>query len=174
MKAFRILIGLGFLMICSAATQAQQVSVDFDRAADFSKYKTFRFAEGTPAGNPMIHQRIISGIEAQLSSKGLRKVDHGADLVVIYHAATDTKVSVNTMGGGPFGGWRFGPGSATVNRVPVGQLIIDIGDASAKKFVWRGTASGTLSSKPEKNEKALNSALAKLFQDFGNPAAKKK
>jgi hypothetical protein len=111
----------------------------------------------------MVHQRIVAGIEAQLAAKGLRKAESNPDIVVIYTAATDTQVSINTFGGGPFGGWRWGTGTATVDKVPVGQLNVDIGDTSARKFVWRGTASGTISSKQEKNEKALNAALAKMF-----------
>ena len=39
--------------------------------------------------------------------------------------------------------------------------------------VWRGTANGTISSKPEKNEKALHEALTKLFQNFPLPPGKK-
>jgi hypothetical protein len=65
-------------------------------------------------------------------------------------------------------------GTASVNKVPVGQLIVDIGDVSARKFVWRGTAGGTISSKQEKNEKALNTALTKMFQNFPQPPGKKK
>ncbi|HSB09793.1 MAG TPA: DUF4136 domain-containing protein [Blastocatellia bacterium] len=174
MKASRIIVSVCFLLLGAGSALAQQVTVDFDRSADFSRYKTFAWAMGNPAKNPMVHQRIIAGIEAQLVAKGLRKVESNPDIVVTYHAATDTQVSINTWGGGPLGGWRFGPGRASVDKVPVGQLVVDIGDLTAKKFVWRGTASGTVSSKPEKNEKALNATLTKMFQDFPYPQGKKK
>jgi hypothetical protein len=174
MKLSRIAMSFGFLLLVAGSALAQQVSVDFDKGADFSKYKTFAWAIGAPAGNPLVHQRIVAGIEAQLAAKGLRKVGSNPDIVVRYHAATDTQVSINAMGGGPFGGWRFGSGTATVDKVPVGQLVVDIGDAGARKFVWRGTASGTISSKPEKNEKALNAALTKMFQNFPQPPGKSK
>ncbi len=173
MKLSRIAMSFCFLLLIAGSALAQQVSVDFDKGTDFSKYKTFAWATGTPAENPLAHQRIIAGIEAQLAIKGLRKVESNPDIVVIYHAATDTQVSINAMGGGPFGGWRWGTGTATVDKVPVGQLNVDIGDKSARKFVWRGTASGTISSKVEKNEKALNTALTKMFQNFPYPPGKK-
>src|SRR5262245_39254636 len=108
MKLSRIVLSIGFLLLAAGSALAQKVNVDFDKGADFSKYKTYAWATGTPAGNPMIHQRIIAGIEAQLAMKGLRKADGTPDIIVSYHAATDTQVSINTMGGGPFGGWRFG------------------------------------------------------------------
>ncbi|MEW6130219.1 MAG: DUF4136 domain-containing protein [Acidobacteriota bacterium] len=169
MKISQGFVSLCFLLLLAGSSFAQKVNVDYDRGADFSKYKTYSWAMGTPAANPMVHQRIVAGVEAQLAAKGLRKVDSNPDLIVAYHAATDTQVSVSSWGGGPFGGWRMGSGTATVNKVPVGQLMIDIGDVSAKRFVWRGTASATVSSKQEKNEKYLNTALAKMFQNFPQP-----
>ncbi|MCI0541758.1 MAG: DUF4136 domain-containing protein [Verrucomicrobiales bacterium] len=169
----RLALNCGLLLLMAGSALAQQVSVDFDKGVDFSQYKTYAWGTGTPAANPLVHQRIVAGIEAQLAAKGLRKAESNPDLIVLYHAATDTQVSINTMGGGPFGGWRWGTGTATVDKIPVGQLAVNIGDPSAKKFVWRGTASGTISSKQEKNEKALNSALTKMFQNFPNPPGKK-
>jgi len=173
MKVSRIMMSICFLLALAGNALAQKVSVDADKGTDFTKFQTYKFALGTPAGNPMIHQRIIAGLEAQLTSKGLRKVESNPDIVVVYHAATDTQVSINTLGGGPFGGWRFGSGTAYVDKVPVGQLVVDIGDPGAKRFVWRGTASATISSKQEKNEKALNLALTKMFQNYPQPMEKK-
>jgi hypothetical protein len=170
----QFVLSLSLLLIIAGSARAQQVTVDYDKGTDFSKYKTFAWAKGTPADNPMVHQRIVSGIEGQLVMKGLRKVESNPDIVVIYHAATDTQVSVSTMGGGPWGGWRWGTGTAYVDKVPVGQLVVDIGDRNSKKFVWRGTASGTINSKQEKNEKAFNKALTKMFENFPQPPGKKK
>lgn len=173
MKLSRIVLGFGFLLLLAGSALAQKVSVDFDKGTDFSKFRTYAWAAGTPAQNPMVHQRIVAGIDAQLAIKGLRKVESNPDIIVSYHAATDTQISINTLGGGPLGGWRFGAGTATVDKIPVGQLIVDIGDMGARKFVWRGTASGTVSSRQEKNEKALTAALTKMFQNFPPAPGKK-
>ena len=40
------------------------------------------------------------------------------------------------------------------------------GDVKNKTFIWRGTASDTLSDKPEKNQKKLEKALAEMFKKF--------
>src|SRR5262245_3499053 len=111
MSFSRIIMGFCFLLFITSSAFAQKVNVDYDRGIEFTKYKTFAFGTGTPAPNPLAHQRIMSGIEAQLIMKGLRKVESNPDIVVVYHTATDTQISVNTMGGGPFGGWRFGSGT---------------------------------------------------------------
>ena len=47
-----------------------------------------------------------------------------------------------------------------------GQLKVDIADNKAKQFLWRGTATDTLSSDPQKNAKKLDKALTKMFQKF--------
>src|SRR5574341_1170619 len=98
MKLSRIVMSFCFLLLAGGSALAQEVRVDFDKGADFSKYKTFAWAKGAPAGNPLVHQRIVAGIEAQLMAKGLRKVESNPDIVVLYTAATDTQVSINAMG----------------------------------------------------------------------------
>jgi hypothetical protein len=40
------------LMSCAALTQAQKVSVEYDGAGDFSKYKTYAWKPGVLAKNP--------------------------------------------------------------------------------------------------------------------------
>jgi Domain of unknown function (DUF4136) len=174
MRIPKVIVTFCFLLLAATSATAQDVNVDYDRGSDFAKYKTYAWGTGTPASNPMTHQRIVAGIEAQLAAKGLRKVDSNPDILVIYNATSDTRVSINTWGGGPFGAWRFGSGRATVEKTPVGQLTVDIGDVSAKKFVWRGAAAATISSKHEKNDKTLNAALTKMFENFPLPPGKKK
>ena len=55
------------------------------------------------------------------------------------------------------GGWRRGgfgsEATTTVEDYKVGTLVLDMYDTQSKRLVWRGTASDSLSDKPEKNEK---------------------
>jgi len=72
------------------------------------------------------------------------------------------------------GGWRwrgFGDGFATttVEKTPVGTLVLDIFDSTSKKLIWRGTASEVLSDKAEKNEKKVEKALTEMFKHFPPP-----
>jgi hypothetical protein len=48
----------------------------------------------------------------------------------------------------------------------VGTLVLDMYDAQTKRLVWRGVATKTVSKKPEKNEKALEKAVEKMFKNF--------
>ncbi|MEK6336312.1 MAG: DUF4136 domain-containing protein [Acidobacteriota bacterium] len=179
MKFYLVLI---LTVLISATAYAQKVSVDYEKNTDFSAYKTYSWAEGTPAKNPLGHQRIIAGIDAQLAAKGWQKVNGDSDVVVIYSAATTTKTQINTFAsGGPWGGYRWGrwgggyggTSTTTVQEIPIGQLIVDMADVKNKSFIWRGTASDTLSDKPEKNQKKLDKALAKMFKNFPPTPGKK-
>ncbi len=179
MKISRIVWSILILSIVAGSAMAQKVNVDWDKTANFTSYKTYAWAQGTPAKNPLMADRIVKDIEAQLAAKGLQKVEPGAnpDLVVAYHAAVTEDTQLNTMDTGAWGpGWGRGYGggmsTTTVDKIPVGQLVVDIGDVKNKKFLWRGTASGTLSDKPEKVEKTINKAVTKMFEKYPPPVKK--
>ncbi len=62
-------------------------------------------------------------------------------------------------------GWD-GFATTTVDYNKVGTLVVDIFDSATKKLIWRGVATDTLSSKPEKNDKKLEHAVEKMFDKF--------
>ena len=82
-------------------------------------------------------------------------------------------------GGGWYGGWGYGgmtSGTTTVSSstIYVGELVLDMYDAKDKDLVWRGVVSKTLDpkAKPDKQEKNLKKAVAKLLKNYP-PKAKK-
>ncbi|HET6862417.1 MAG TPA: DUF4136 domain-containing protein [Pyrinomonadaceae bacterium] len=167
MKTMRIVLGLSLLLLATNAF-GQKVTTDSVPNTDWSKYHTYSWGEGTPAQDPITAQRIVAGIDSQLAAKGLKKVDADPDLVVIYHTSTAQQKSLNWSSMGGFG--RFGGmGSAQVDTVINGQLKVDIADYKAKQFLWRGTATDTVSDNPQKVAKTLNKALTKMFQKFPPP-----
>jgi hypothetical protein len=177
MKVARVVLSFGFLLVLPAMATAQKVTVDWDKATDFSGFKTYAWGNNTHVKNQLMDQRIIEGIESQLAAKGLQKVDASSnpDLVVRYHGSTSTETQLNTIdtgGWGPGWGWGGGMATTTVDKILVGQLIVDIGDVKNKKFIWRGTASGTVSDNPQKVEKTLDKALNKMFEKFPPPVKK--
>lgn len=173
MKVTRIPLILVVLVLAVVVVVSASVTVDWDKTATFGNYKTYAWDKGTPAKNPLWDQRIVDAVDKQLAAKGIQKVDASAnpDLLVLYHAAVGSQTEVNTMGTGGWG-WRWGGGmqTTTVDKIPTGQLSVDIGNAKTKKLLWLGTASDTLSDNPDKNEKKLNSVVQKMFKKFPPPA----
>jgi len=183
MKPRVIGLTLALLLVISLPALAQKVTVDYDKAASFTNFKTYAWKEGTPAKNPLMQTRITEAIDKELAAKGFKKVDaeQNPDLVVLYHAAVDVETQINTvnMGGyygwyGPYGGVGGGGSSTTyVDKIPVGTLRVDIGDIKNKKLLWQGKAVSNLSDKPEKVEKTINKSAEKMFKKFP-PDLKKK
>jgi hypothetical protein len=122
---------------------AQKVTVEFDQAADFSKYKTFSIRDGqlnsrNPALNSdLVKKRINADIEKYLTSKGLMEVSGPSDLNVRYTFGTARKAELETYPAG----W-YGLGTRVV-RVPYaeGTLVIDLRDPTTRSLVWRAIAS---------------------------------
>jgi|SRR5215472_4381890 len=166
MKLTRLVLMVVALLITGANVFAQKVTTDSAPNVDWSKFHTYSWGEGTPAPNPLTDQKIRAGIDAQLTAKGWKKVNEDPDVMVIYHAASDQQKSLNWSNFGGWGRLGGGMGSAQVETVVVGQLIVDMGDAKAKQFIWRGTASDSVSSNPQKLTKQIDKALAKMFQKF--------
>ena len=68
------------LLVFTTPAAAQKIKFDYDKSADFSKFKTFSWTRGAPPHNPLINQMIIDGVEQSLTAKGLTKVNDGGDL----------------------------------------------------------------------------------------------
>ena len=162
-------IGLALL---GTIALAQNITYDFDRSAPFARSKTYSWVKGTPVNDALNDKRIVSAIDSQLAAKGFTKATESgaADVLVAYHASFDKNLQINGFSSG-FGGYRFGgsrTGRATLDQVTVGTIAVDLVDASNKTIVWRGLASGELDprAKPEKREKNIKKAAAKLFKNY--------
>ena len=159
------------LTLLGAVALAQNVSYDYDRAANFSTYKTYAWTRGNELPDELNHARVVRAVDAGLVGKGLAKVEPGAnpDVLVAYHASFDRSFEINgtAHGWGPFGlGDRSG--SARVQPVLVGTLVVDIFDARTRALVWLGLASSDIQpgDKPETREKKIGKATDKMFRNY--------
>jgi hypothetical protein len=147
---------------------AQSVTYDFDRSANFTRFKTYTWVRGTNLSDQLNHQRIMRAVDAQLASRGFSKVEAAAnpDVLVSYHASFEKNLQINAFGSGPRVGLRSG--TATVEEIVVGTLAIDVVDAQTQNIVWRGIATRELDAKasPEKKEKGINKAAEKIFKNY--------
>src|SRR3954470_17047030 len=115
------------ILLAAGSAFAQKVTVEFDEAAEFARYKTFSIREGQlnskdPALNSdLIRKRIAADIERDLTARGLTMVSGRADLNVQYRLGSARKTEVERYPAG----WR-GLGTRVV-KVPYteGSLVID-------------------------------------------------
>ena len=188
MKRLAVLTIALFLASVTVAV-AQDVRYDFDKDKDFSKYKTYKWVDikGAQLPDDLTQKALTSAIDAELAKKGLTKTDSDtADLYVGYQTALGQEkefTSFNTgWGYGPgwgggwygYGGMASGTTYGSTSTVYVGQLDLSMYDPVAKQLVWRGSASKTLDpkAKPDKKQKNINKAIAKLLKNYPPPLKK--
>lgn len=165
---------------------AQKVRYDYDHGASFTGFQTYRLVRigDNPAISQLYDQRIQSAMEEELAKKGLRRVQTGGDLVIGYQGSVDKQTQYTTFSdGGPWGygpRWGYGAGwggpsmsTTTESTIPVGALTVDVMHPGQKQLLWRGTATDTLSDKPDKNNKKIQKAVKKLFEKYPPPPEKK-
>jgi hypothetical protein len=179
----RIALVLALALGAAGVVAAQDVKYNALPGTDFTKFKSYKWVaiDGGTKVDQITDAQIKAAIDKQLAAKGFAKTDdEKADLYIGYQAAVDQERQWNTYNMG--GGWGYGPrwgyaggmGTATSSTINIGTIGLDVYDPSAKQLVWRGAASKTLDAKatPEKREKNLDKAMAKLLKNFPPPVKK--
>jgi hypothetical protein len=171
----------GALLIFSSGAIAQDVRYNFDKDTNFEGLKTYKWVNLKDAAkvDSIRDKEIKDSVDAELTKKGLTKTDSDpADLYVGYQAGIGTEkqfTSYNTgwnYGPGWYrGGWYGGGGGTTTGQtstIYTGQLALDMYDSKNHDLVWRGVVSKTIDpeAKPEKQEKNLDKAVAKLLKNY--------
>ena len=165
----KILGFIGAMFLLATASFAQQIKTDYDRGADFGQYKTYSW-QNVQTQNPLWVDRIKEAVNAALTAKGWSQVQSGGDIAIMAMEMTQDHQTLNTYYDGFGGGWRWGGGfgdaTTTVDHYKVGTLVVDLFDANTKQLVWRGSSSDTLSDKSDKNIKARDKGVDKMFDHF--------
>lgn len=185
---FKLLVlGLFVSVMSAEAAFAQDVRYNFDKSANFGQYKTYKWVvlKGAAQLSDLADRQVKAAVEAELAKKGLTRTEaDSADLYIGYQAAVDTEKEYTSYdtgwGYGPgwgYGGWYGGGGgmsTGTTSTIYVGQIALDMYAASPKSLVFRTVASKTIDTKakPEKQQKNLQKAVAKMFKNYP-PAPKK-
>ena len=158
---------------------AQKVRTQYDKATNFSRYKTYAWVPGTPVFDPKMDIYIKDSVVDVLRRSGMTEESvNSAELLVTYHAAVNTDLSVGTAidptyaasGGVAIPGhsiWEVGGSGAT--HVTKGSLTFEIIDRTTNRPIWTGTAKHTVSDYHHERWNQVEKALKKLFQDFPPP-----
>jgi hypothetical protein len=160
-----------FLLLIASSVLGQTVEYNFDKTADFSKYKTYKWItlkSETPI-DKLTDEQIKTTVEAAFAEKSLEKVEGegSADLLIGYESNEGVERRFAQLAGYGIGpGWSAITGDTSV--IYQGQLAVELYDQANHNLVWRGVASKTLDPKasPKKRQKNLNKAVAELMKDY--------
>ena len=104
------------LALTAVPAFGQKIYIDYDKDYDSSHIKTFAWRatedSSVAAANPLLHSRILNGIEHYITMNGTLEVESDPDVWVTYHANSREEVVFNTSsyGYGYPGGWHGGYG----------------------------------------------------------------
>ena len=181
--SFGVLLSAGAFAAFAGFASSITVETKTSPGVDLSRYKSYSVADMPEVKNPAVRQRLESGLDKQLKTKGLVRKDAGGDLTVRMHprlskeyAASDYDNSWD-YGWGTWASIRDLSGDSTASKrlegVPVGTVIIDLVDAATRQLVWRGGATSVLNAEDtdEKRQDLVDDAMKKLFA--GYPRLKK-
>ena len=163
-------------LLLAGCASTPPVQTDRDPTVDFSQYRTYTWAMKPQDSSPLVQQRIIAGIDSRLAARGWTQAPNGQVTLAVHvirgqRQTLDTIYTGTGMGGwGWRGGWGGGMGMTsartTVRTYDVGTLVVDMFDTKNEQAIWRGTASGTVPSTPERTSQAIEAGLDKMFAGF--------
>lgn len=184
-------IYLIMVALLTGACSSIKVTSDYDRSADFSKYKTFMYYGWSDNSDEVLtgfdKERIESAFEDEFRKRGWTYTKEGGDAIVSLFIVVDKKTSYNTytdhyrtgMYGGmydPIFGYgavaHYGPGygsshSTTVQRdYLVGTLIVDVFDAKTEKHIWQGIGKKTINENTKNREERIKNSVAEIMKAF--------
>jgi hypothetical protein len=160
-----------------AACSSVQVSYDYDKSADFAKYKTYAFSEDSKnlPVNELIRDRILKAVETELAAKGFSPSDN-PDVLVDMHVRAEKKTEATATSTGPgyYGYGRYGYGGGfsstqiSYNDYVEGTLFINLVDNSTQKIAWQGRGTKTVdeNASPEKREANINNGVKQIFYQY--------
>jgi hypothetical protein len=142
-------LGLPLTAVLAAACAATSVKTDYDRRADFARYRTYairsgpvvREADAEDLPPTVVHDRVLGALAHELAELGMAPAGQGRrpDVIITYSVTAERDPElVETVGGDP--NWRYGGYNVFPRDVDRGTLVIDVIDADAKKLVWRSIA----------------------------------
>jgi hypothetical protein len=152
------------------------VQTDHDPEAAFGSYDSYAWRQPPPITNPLLKQRIVAAIDAELDRKGWRQVpEQDADVVLVGNVSARDEQTIDAFYDGPDWngwGWRGGTNAGRdlrhvqVRTYKVGTLVLDMFDAQTKRAVWRATAEGTVPASQERINEDAMAAVHGMFADF--------
>ncbi len=173
MKTGRLLSIILVALIIMSSCATMRVSVNYDKAINFSDYETYRFIfpkhqqENRKANNPLFTKNIMNEIRPLMEAKGFTEAASQKEADLLVHFYTFVKNRRDWVPGtyhvGRWGRvWRARPGH--VRQYKEGTLGIDIVDREARALVWQGVGTGILDrSNPGENlVEAVEEVLAKF------------
>ena len=170
-------------LLAGCASQPKVLS-DYDKSADFARYRTFGFVTQVGADSTEFKSLAVQTMQAaatrQMEMRGYTLSDT-PDLVINFTGKIEEKADVESVPapyygpgwgyggfyGAPYGGWGAGGTQVTTRRYNVGTLVMDIVDREKRQAVFQGSVSDVVTKEMMANrEAAITGAVNRIFASY--------
>ena len=166
-------------LLAAGCASGPDIRADYDRSADFGKYRTYGFvAQRAPGSNSSPWaSRSRRPLRRARWSRAATRSPTIPDLVLAFKGKLEEKTDIESTPApyyGPGWGYRgwygapYGGGSeVTTRRYKVGTLIMDVIDREKKQAVFQGGIEGVVTKEMVANKQAaIEQAVAHIFSKY--------
>jgi len=149
------------LFVAQGRPAPGKVNSTYDKTAAFTTFKTYGWIAGQAAFDPAVHRTIVSAIDAEMTSLGLKKVEgRTGDVTLRYLAVRSTSVDLDKLEaiekqGGDKAGADF----------TVGRLIIVMEDTSSRRL-WAADGVERLNPAVADRDQAIKGVITRMFETY--------
>jgi hypothetical protein len=182
-------------ILATGCASGPDIRADYDRAADFSQYRTYGFVAqpGTDTGEfrTLATQMLQSAAAREMESRGYQRADE-PDLLVNFKGKLEEKTDIESTPapyygpgwgyrgwhGAPYSMYGWGGTEVTTRRYQVGTLVMDVIDRKQQQAVFQGGVEGVVTKKMLADRQAtIDEAVELIFSKYpfvagqGSPAS---
>jgi Domain of unknown function (DUF4136) len=133
-----------------------------DQKANFAAFTTYKWEVGHQAYDPSIHKTIVDAVDAELTARGLRKLETGTPSVTVrYHTVVRTDVLLDKLD-------EFEREGKVAPTKTLGRLVIVMRDAN-KRQVWAADTVQAVNADPATRNRDIAQVVGRMFQSYPSP-----
>jgi hypothetical protein len=170
--------------LVTGCASGPDVRGDYDRAADFGKYRTYNFLAATSADGTefksIAQQMMQQAASREMEARGYVKSEN-PDLLINFKGKLEEKTDIQSTpapyygpsygyrgwGGAPYGAYGYGGTEVTTRRYNVGTLVMDVIDREKRQAVFQGGLEDVVTSKMmQDKEGTITNAVAAIFAKY--------
>lgn len=172
-------VATAFVAGCASGPQIRS---DYDRAADFGRYRTYGFVNPAPGDatqfRTLAQANMQSAAAREMEARGYVRSDN-PDLVINFKGKLEDKTDIESVPapfygpawgyrgwyGAPWGGW--GVSEVTTRHYKVGTLVMDVVDREKRQAVFQGSVEGIVTREMlEHREASIAAAVQHIFSKY--------
>ena len=169
---------IGFLVVYFFAgsvvgcSPIYNVSYDYDETLNPARLSAYGWLPSPKEANisSLDEGRIIEGVNADLTAKGLMSTSDNPDFLIIADVVTKDRRRFTEWGYPFYYPYRPYRGLPTLDsyQYQEGTFILDFVEPSSRKLIWRGTAKAELdyADTPDKRDKLIKTVIQKILENF--------